>query len=69
MSDEEVVVSFGQAPAWCETHKDFAWYFPDGSGGCFYASQVEMGSSECRPVPLKPLQHAREFTFPNGGKG
>ena len=38
-------------PGWCEEHSDFGWRYYDGSGGCFYACVVEMGSSECRLVP------------------
>jgi hypothetical protein len=45
-------------PAWCEEHEDFAWGYSDGSGGCFYTCIVETGSSECRLVPLKPLELA-----------
>jgi len=36
---------------WCEEHQDFGWRYRDGSGSCFYACIVEMGSSECRLVP------------------
>jgi hypothetical protein len=46
-------------PAWCEEHGDFSWLYDDGSGGCFTACILEMGSSDCRLVPLKALQRAK----------
>jgi hypothetical protein len=50
---------FSCRPAWCEEHSDFAWLFDDKSGDCFYACRVEMGTSQCRFVPLRALQKAK----------
>jgi hypothetical protein len=47
--------------AWCIEHDSLAELWDDGSGQCFYACNVEIGSSECRFVALpKRVQAAIE---------
>ena len=56
MGEEQTFRSFVGAPwvpAFCRHHESIGPLYPDGSGGCYLAEVIEMGSMECVMVPAR----------------